>query len=268
MQISHWMDAHAHIFPEKIAAKATESIGHFYDVGMSAPAGLSSILLEEGAKAGIEKYLVCSTATTARQVESIDSFIAQECEKHPEFVGLATMHPDYADIRGELERAKGMGLRGIKLHPDFQLFAIDDPIAYPIYEAAAELDFVVLFHTGDDRYTYSSPVQLARVAEKFPRMRCIAAHFGGYREWDAADRVLRGAENVWFDTSSSLTCMTAQEAADRIHAFGATRMMYGTDFPMWNPSQEKERFLAIPLTNEEREQIAWKTFTELFQLII
>lgn len=263
-RITHWIDAHAHIFPDKIAEKATEAIGRFYDIPMQNPAGMAAILLEEGKKAGMDRILVCSSATTPRQVESIDRFIAEECGKHPEFVGLATMHPGYDRIYEELRTARDMGLRGIKLHPDFQQFKIDDPDAFPIYEAASDLGLPILFHTGDARYEWTSPVRLARVAKRFPQLKCIGAHFGGYSEWEEADRELAGLDNVWFDTSSSLPYMPAEKAAERVRHFGIERMMFGTDFPMWNPSEEKGRFLALPLTEEEREQVAWKTFADLF----
>ncbi len=266
--VSHWIDAHAHIFPDKIAEKATTAIGRFYDIPMQNRAGVSDVLLEEGSKAGMERILVCSSATTPRQVESIDRFIAEECEKHPEFIGLATMHPGFDHIYEELKTAKEMGLHGIKLHPDFQQFRIDDPSAFPIYEAAAELGMPILFHTGDARYEWTSPVRLARVAKRYPELKCIGAHFGGYSEWDAADEALAGLDNVWFDTSSSLPYMTPEKAVERIRRFGIRHMMFGTDFPMWSPSEEKERFLALPLTDEEREQIAWKTFSELFGITV
>ncbi len=265
-QPRYWIDAHAHIFPDKIAQKATDAIGKFYDIPMQNPAGMSEILLDEGKKAGMDRILVCSSATTPHQVESIDRFIASECAKHPEFVGLGTMHPGYGNIYEEIRACKEMGLHGLKLHPDFQQFRIDDPEAFPIYEACAELDMPILFHTGDYRYEWTSPIRLARVAKRYPALKCIGAHFGGYSEWEAADEALAGFDNVWFDTSSSLAFMPAEKAVERIHHFGVERMMFGTDFPMWNPTEEKARFLALDLTDEERDQIAWRTFASLFRI--
>ena len=88
------MDAHTHIFPSKIAEKATVNIGHFYDIPM-AEQGSAEQLLASGAQIGTKRYLVCSTATTSHQVTSINDFIAEECGKHPEFFGFGTLHPDY-----------------------------------------------------------------------------------------------------------------------------------------------------------------------------
>ena len=135
---------HTHIFPAKIEEKAVDTIGKFYDIPMQNK-GTSEYLIEDGATIGVEKFLVCSTATTAHQVESIDNFVARECAAHPEFIGFGSIHPDYENIAGEIDRMIGLGLKGIKLHPDFQKFNIDDESAFPIYEAA-EGRLPVLFH--------------------------------------------------------------------------------------------------------------------------
>jgi len=158
-----------------------------------------------------------------------------------------------------------LGLHGVKLHPDFQKFHIDDPMAFPIYEAAQALGLPILFHTGDRRYEYSSPDRLARVAKRYPDLQCIAAHFGGYQKWEMAADTLAGLPNVWFDTSSSLFAFSPEEAARRLRHFGTDRMMFGTDFPMWDPKEEVARFMALPLTQEERDQVFHKTFVSLFQ---
>lgn len=255
-------DAHAHIFPEKIAKKATDNIGAFYDIPMSHTA-LSGQLVEYGSAAGISRFLVCSTATTPRQVKSINDFIHGECMKESRFTGLGTLHPYMEDISAEVERIVSLGLRGIKLHPDFQLFDIDDEKAIGMYRIIAEHDLPVLFHMGDDRYTYSEPKRLINAMDKVPGLVAIAAHFGGYRHWHSI-KEYEISDRLYFDTSSSLFMLEKSVAEDAIHHFGADRFMFGTDFPMWNPSGEIERFMQLDLTTEERQQIFSKTFMSLW----
>lgn len=149
-------DGHGHIFPEKIAAKAVSSIGDFYGIPMFSGEGVSDAILKSGSQIGVTHYLVCSAATTAHQVESINQFIVHEYAAHPEFVGFGTLHPDYKDVETQIQFCLDNGLRGIKLHPDFQRFNIDDKRAYKIYECAAG-KLPILFHTGDNRYDFSSP---------------------------------------------------------------------------------------------------------------
>ena len=91
------INAHAHIYPEKIAAKATDTIGIFYDIKMEMPAGTADRLIADGSSAGVTRYVVHSVATTAHQVRSINEFIKRECEAHPEFIGFITLHQDLTD---------------------------------------------------------------------------------------------------------------------------------------------------------------------------
>ena len=176
-------DAHTHIFPEKIAEKATFNIGEFYGIGMNA-IGLADKLIESGREIGVTRYLVCSVATKESQVISINDFIHAACQAHPEFLGFASLHPDLSRPEAEIERVYALGMRGIKFHPDFQLCNIDDEKLMPTYRKMAELGLPGLFHMGDDRYDFSAPVRLRRVKDRFPELTCIAAHFGGYQVWD------------------------------------------------------------------------------------
>ena len=255
-------DSHAHIFPQKIALKASLAIGDFYGVHMRHD-GMAHTLVSEHEKAGISRALVCSTATTPQQVEPINDFIFDRCKKYPQFVGLATLHQDMPDPEREIERILEMGLRGIKLHPDFQHFAIDDKKMFPIYKLLEEKKLPILFHMGDKRYSFSNPPRLVRVMEKFPDLICIGAHFGGYSEWDKA-KLYPKSKNLFFDTSSSLDVLNKNDARELISHFGAEQFLFGTDFPMWNPREEIEKFLALGLSDEENALIFDGNFERLF----
>lgn len=254
---------HAHIFPEKISEKAVSAIGDFYGIEMQRK-GTPEYVIEDGKTIGVEKYLVSSTATVPHQVQSINNFIASEQAAHSEFIGFGSIHPDYEDIEGEVERIISLGLHGIKLHPDFQLFNIDDEKAFPIYEAA-EGRLPILFHTGDSRYEYSRPTRLYKVLEKFPRLIAIAAHLGGYERWDEA-RIYFGHPRVYIDTSSSLMFIDPQKALEIIRAHGADRTFFGTDSPMWNHKDELARFNSLKLTPSERKMILSENALKFFGL--
>lgn len=249
------INAHAHIYPDKIAAKATETIGVFYDIKMHMPAGTPERLLQDGAEIGTSRYVVHSVATTAHQVRSINEFILREVKEHPEFIGFITLHQDLSEeeVLSEVEWAIANGLCGIKLHPDFQKFNIDDECAEKFYRAASG-KLPILFHVGDDRYDFSSPERLVRMAKKYPELNFIAAHFGGYRCWESAS-LYKGLPNVYFDTCSSLPFISAERAREIIDMLGADKFFFATDFPMWDSKSELERFNKIPLTEEEREMI-------------
>ena len=260
------IDAHAHIYPEKIAEKATETIGIFYDIKMDMPAGTPDCLLSQGKAAGISRFVVHSVATTAKQVRSINEFIKREVEAHPEFIGFITLHQDLTEeeIIAEVEWAVQNGMHGIKLHPDFQKFNIDDVGVEKFYRAASG-KLPILFHIGDDRYEYSQPGRLVRMAKKYPTTTFIAAHFGGYRCWHEST-IYQGLNNVYFDTCSSLPFISSEEAKRIIDMLGADKFFFATDFPMWDAKGELERFLKIPLTEREREMIFSENIKRLLKI--
>ena len=255
------IDAHAHIFPQKIAAKAVDSIGHFYDLTMHDGNGTAEALLESGRRIGVDRYLVCSTATRPGQVKAINDFIWEESIAHPEFVPFATMHPDLEDLEEEMERILSRGYYGLKLHPDFQEFNIDDDRAMEIYRLA-EGKLAILFHTGDNRYDFSAPRRMERVAERFPNLTCIAAHFGGYRCWEEALSCYE-APNIYMDTSSALFALPAEGAWKFFERFGFERFFFGTDFPMWTHEDEMARFNALGLPPKERAMILSGNFARV-----
>lgn len=249
-------DSHVHIYPEKIAAKAAKTIGEFYDIPMAFDGSIPS-LLKNCEEAGISRCLVHSVATTHEQVRKINDFIASSVAENPDkFVGFGSLHPSMSadEEDEEIKRMILLGLRGIKLHPDFQKFNIDDKHAMELYEVI-DGRLPILFHTGDKRFSYSSPQRLAVAAKRFPRQKMIGAHFGGYTEWDAAQQCLLDIENVYVDSSSSLFAISPEKAKRYIEAFGSKRVFFGTDYPMWNGREELERFDKIDLTDSEREQI-------------
>lgn len=128
------IDFHAHVFPEKIAEKATLNIGKFYDMQMHEN-GSVSLLLKHRERNGITHFVIQSVATAPAQVVSINDFISATVRERPDaFTGLGTIHPDFEDIEGEVERMIKLGMKGVKLHPDFQKFNIDDKKAMKIYE--------------------------------------------------------------------------------------------------------------------------------------
>ncbi len=260
------IDAHAHIYPEKIAQKATDSIGVFYDIKMEMPAGTADRLIEDGSRAGIKRYVVHSVATTAHQVRSINEFIKREMDAHPEFIGFMTLHQDLTEeeVNHEVAWAIENGFKGIKLHPDFQKFNIDDQNVEKFYKTASG-KLPILLHMGDNRFDYSKPYRLANMAKKYKDVNFIAAHFGGYRCWEEVD-VYKGLNNIYFDTCSSLPFITSEKAKELIDTFGSDRFFFATDFPMWDAVRELERFNKIPLSDKEREMIFSKNIKRLLNI--
>ncbi len=261
------IDAHAHIYPSKIAKKATIAIGQFYDIEMQNNEGSSENLIKMGKQAGISRFLVHSCATKLEQVGHINDFIYEQLQLHPEFIGFMTLHQDMTEdeVCNEMKRCSELGFHGVKLHPDFQRFDIDDPNVFKFYRVAEKFDFAILFHTGDDRYDYSAPEKLANVARLFPKVNFIGAHFGGYRCWDRVD-CYNGLDNVYFDTCSALAFISPELATSLINKFGADKFFFGTDFPMWDATEEIERFNQLNISEQDKEKIFSKNLKRLLKI--
>lgn len=252
------IDAHTHIYPTAIAAKATGAISGFYDVPMR-HCGTAEELIASGKKINTEKYLVCSAATAPQQVVSINNFIISECEKHSEFVGFGTLHPEFENCGGELERIKKAGLKGVKLHPDFQKFYIDDPAAFSMFKEIAQSKMVLLIHTGDKEKPYSQPHRMAELLEKLPELRAIAAHFGGYQAWDEAYEAYK-IGSCMFDISSALQFMDRKQVYSFFDKFGVESFFFGTDFPMEDHENYLKMFLELGLSEEQNRMILSENF--------
>ncbi len=269
------IDAHAHIFPEKIASAAVAATNRFYTGAASdqvrAPEEFSAFpgtardLVERSAAAGIGRSVVFSTATAPRQVESINSFIADSCREHPSLIGVGTMHKDYPDFASEVARIKELGLLGIKLHPDIQRFALDDPMLLPLYELMSGEGLFLIAHTGDYRYDFSTPLRMARVARLFPDLRIIAAHFGGWSQWAEARECLV-LPNVYVDTSSTLGFCGQDAAMKGFATFDESHIFFGSDYPMWDPGIELQRLLALGLPDRLLEMVLAENFENFLKL--
>ena len=194
----------------------------------------------------------------------INDFIIDQVAKEPRFFGYGTIHAGMQDLCEEVEYVMSKGLLGLKMHSDCQVFPIDDPRLFPVYEMVQD-KLPILFHMGDQRYDYSHPARLRKVLELFPKLKVIAAHFGGYTMYELAAEELKG-KDCFFDVSSSLMFMEEGVAESYIHRHGAERFVYGSDYPMWNPVVEMERFMQLKLTDAQKEQIAHITAEELLKV--
>jgi predicted TIM-barrel fold metal-dependent hydrolase len=249
------IDIHCHVYPDKIAAKAVASVGQFYNIPMQG-AGSVPALLQCQLEAGIETSVIHSVALRPENVVSINDFIAEQARLHPSLIGFATMHPEFDDMAAEVERCLSLGLKGFKLHPDSQAVNVDDPRLMQLY-SLIEGRVPLIVHAGDYRYDYSHPRRIRNLLQAFPLLVVNAAHFGGWSVPDLAREYLE-QERCYMDISSSMEYIGLRRAKELIEIYGPERMLFGSDFPMWTPAGELERFLQIDLPREWQEMILWR----------
>ncbi len=258
------IDIHTHIYPDAIARKATDSIRDFYQLDGGGMDGSVQMLRRRGAEAGIEQYVVLPVSNSPKRVRHINEFLLEQSQKYDDFIGFGTLHADMAGLLEETDWILQHGLRGIKMHPDSQRFNIDDERLFPVYDLLQDR-IPVMLHMGDLRYNFSHPSRLRRVLNIFPRLQVIAAHFGGYSMYHTARELLWDTDCI-FDVSSSLMFMEEGVAEKYIGCYGAERMAYGTDYPLWDPVTEVDRFRKLNLTGEQFDQIFHKTAERILKL--
>ena len=258
------IDCHCHLFPDKIAWKASKATGDFYHEIPTNEGSLSDLLLHSG-MAGIDRIIVQSVATTPRQVSSINRFIADTVEKEKgKLIGFGSLHPESDDIERDVDELISLGLRGVKLHPDIQNFKSDDYRCLKIYELCEKRHLPVLMHCGDKRYDNSNPNRIVPILDTYDNLIMIGAHFGGWSIWEEAYRELKGRKNFYVDCSSSLQYISAESAVRLIYEYGPDKVLFGTDFPLHAPEREVEMFFSLGLDESTKKAILSENAKKLF----
>ncbi len=257
-------DAHVHIFPDRIAAPTVAS--------MASRAGLVPTydgtrdgLLACLRQAGIEGALNCPVATKVEQVASINEWSAAQ-NVWP-VLSLGSIHPDCPDAMAILYGVRDAGLPGIKLHPEYQDFTLDDPRLGDVWRGCVELGLVVFMHCGGDllyRPPFrSSPAAIRDLLDAYPGLRLVAAHFGSWKMWDEVDRELVGTD-VFLDLSFVFGILPDEALVEMSRRHGVDKILFGTDAPWRDPVQELAYFLALPFTPDEQRRMLWENAARLF----
>ena len=234
------IDFHAHCFPDAVAAAALPKLAAHGGVREPYFDGTAAGLLAAMDAAGIDRCVVANIATNPGQQRAVNDFAISLLENN-RFIPFGSVHPESPGAFDELRRLKDAGIRGIKLHPDYQGFFPDEPRVFPIYREAARLGLITLFHAGVDIGlccpVRSTPERLARALPQFGGAPVVAAHFGGYILWREVIDHLCGRD-INFDTSYCARKMPPPWAKEIIAAHGAGRVLFGTDLPWVDPLDE------------------------------
>ena len=255
-----FFDIHAHIFPPHVAERVIAQLEGYYGFQWEGT-GVYEDLISSMDEAGVRRCTIFSCATKPEQVEPANNYLASLQAEYPDrILCFGTMHPEYPAPAKEIARLRSMGLLGLKIHPDFQRFKIDDPKMIRIYEAAGELP--LLFHVGDPYQDYSAPRRLGKVLDMMPHLKVIAAHLGGYRAWEEGKRHLVGRD-LWLDSSSSIGYLSPEKAKEIILTHGCDRVLWGSDYPARRHNKAVEDIKLLDLTAEQQEMIFYRNAEKL-----
>ena len=259
------IDVHCHVFPEKIANSAAQNIGTYYSLEVNGD-GTMKTMMRLAENVNMHKFVICSAATKAINVEHANDFVYNCVKDNDMLVGLGTTHADYNNTEKEFERIVSMDLRGIKLHTDFQGFDIDTPNMDTAYRMCEKYRLPILFHVGDPKCDHSRADKLYNVLQKFPDLIVIAAHMGGYSTKELAEKYFVGT-NVYFDCSEWHNYMTASELTDMIRRHGVEKILFGSDYPLYSAASTAEMLVKeTDLTEDELEKIFFENASKLFKI--
>jgi len=248
------IDFHAHAFPDALAQRAISHLEHGGGVKAFLDGKIASLLASMGA-AGIETSVICSIATKPEQFDPILKWSMQVASDR--IVPVASIHPKDPDPVGKARKVAEAGLCGVKLHPYYQDFDLDDESLIPLYRVLEELGLIVVCHTGFDfafsRDRKADPVRIMRVLDRVPGLRFVATHMGAWDDWDEVEKHMLG-KPVTMDLSLSLELLGRSRARDMILGHPPDRILFGTDSP-WASQIETLRLVQALELGPERESL-------------
>ena len=243
------IDFHTHAFEDTLAAKAIpflESEGNikaFTD-------GRAASLVASMDRAGIARSVVCPIATKPSHFDGIRRWAREVRAAQPRLEMLLSIHPDDPEALARADQTADDGFKGVKLHPYYQRFTLDDERLFPLYERLAARGLFAVFHCGFDmaypRDRICDPVRIRRVIDTFPALKFVATHLGGWRDWENARKHLIGRP-VYIETSYSLHELPPADARAMLLDHPADRLLFGTDSPWADQSAELARWRALGL---------------------
>lgn len=250
------IDFHTHAFPDRVAPVAMARLSHQGGGLVPQTDGTLASLKAQMAKDGVDISVMLSIATNPKQQHNVNDF-AISVNSDPAIVAFGSVHPDAPDALEELERIHAAGLKGIKLHPEYQGFYADDPRMKPIYRKISELGLVALFHAGQD-YGFPPPYHAMPNhllgALKMLDTHVVAAHWGGVGVGEAVLKTLCGLD-VYLDLSYGYSAMPKPVAQAIAEKHGTDRLLFASDMPWHRPSWEKRLIESLDLSESDREKI-------------
>lgn len=250
------IDFHTHCFPDVIAARAvaklSDAAGGLYPHTDGTTAGLRDSMKNHN----VDMSVVLSIATNAHQQAKVNEFAAA-INNQTDVFAFGSVFPDSPDALDELEHIKALGLKGVKLHPDYQGFHVDDPKMKPIYRKISSLGLITVFHAGVD---YGFPPPYGATPDKMIKALSwfdspvVAAHWGGINCNEATLQYLCGTD-IYLDTSFGYSMMPKYYAEKIVEKHGTERILFGTDTPWHTASMEMRLLSSLRLTDEEMDRI-------------
>jgi predicted TIM-barrel fold metal-dependent hydrolase len=249
------IDFHTHAFPDHVAGKAIPFLEQEADVKAFTDGTISALLASMDG-AGIETSVICSIATKPSQFTPIMEWSKNiACSR---FVPFASIHPDDEDMAARVYEVKRAGLKGVKMHPYYQEYTLNESRLSGFYQAMAETGLVLISHTGFDiaypRDRIADPVRILDIVKRFPDLIFVASHLGAWEDWDMVEEHLLGS-NVYMEISYTSGILPDEKIVSLLTRHNPDRLLFGTDCPWDDQQRALEHFLSLKLPDSLKEKM-------------
>ncbi len=270
------IDFHTHTFPEKIAARTLEILKKNIEEQMNSDRATAytdatvSGLLASMDRHGVDYSVVMPIATNTHQSATINR-VAAETNSTERLFSFGSLHPMQEDWESVLYDIKEKGLPGIKLHPEYQEVYIDSPESIRVLKLCEKLGLLVTLHTGQDvgkkPPTHCMPEALRRVLDyEVEGSNIIAAHMGGWREWDGVEKYLVGTP-IMMDTAYVSLDIGVERFERIVRAHGADKILYASDSPWESQDMARDFINATSLDFSDKERIFSGNAKKLLKIV-
>ncbi len=249
------VDFHTHAFPDNLSTRVIKMLEDEGGVKACLDGKISSLLLSMD-RCGIETSVICNIATNLAQFHSILSW----CENitSERIIPFPSFHPYDPDFRERIDAIKQAGFKGIKFHPYYQNFTIDEEKLLPVYEKISDENLILVMHTGFDfafpLIRIADPEKISRIVEMFPSLKLVTTHLGAWKQWEEVEHFLLGRP-IYMEISFSLEFMDEADAVKNIFLHHPPEyILFGTDSP-WTEQQGTLSLLMGLKLGEEKEKL-------------
>ncbi|MBU0675133.1 MAG: amidohydrolase family protein [Proteobacteria bacterium] len=252
------IDFHTHAFPDAVAVQAVPALAAKGKVTPCLDGRIESLLTSMNL-AGVDKSVLCSIATRPGQFDSILAW--SKSIRSERIIPFPSFHPENPKALENIRIIREEGFKGIKMHPYYQNFTIDEERMLPFYEAISAAGLILVMHTGFDigfpREDIAGPARVRTVIDRFPSLKFIATHLGAWEMWDEVCDLLIGRK-VYLDISFSLQYLDRDKVRQMMLDHPADRILFGTDSP-WADQAEVATMLKSLELGEELEEKIFRT---------
>lgn len=256
------IDFHTHAFPDDLAKRAMDKLQKG-DIPAYLDGRLSS-LLSSMDRAQITTAVVCNIATKPKQFESILRWCKEIASER--IVPFPSVHPEDPDFEARVDTIAEEGFKGIKLHPYYQQFVIDEKKVLPLYRRIAKNHLLLVMHTGFDiafeQVRIADPVKIINLLNEVPDLKLVATHLGAWDDWEEVDKHLIGKE-VCMEISFSLEVLDSVTVKYLITRHKPDYILFGTDSPWTDQVEAVKRFHQLDLPEELKSKILFQNAQRL-----